>query len=340
MPPKVSAVIITYNQGKFLEDAIRSVMMQEASFAFDLVIGDDCSTDETEEICRRWQAKFPSRIRVLRTSENSGGALNILNALAACEGKYTAFLEGDDFWIDTKKLQVQFDFMEANPQIVICGHSTIRLNHEEGLCIFPEPSYPSRVFSLHNIFVEGAYLHSNSFFFKKGTFHPTPDWFFQSVCGDISMLTIATTKGHGYVLEAPLGVHRASRSGTWFNRSPEEKLRVYVGHLILMKKEFPEDSDVPRQIVRFQTKLMLNVFRNRGFRAAFLELGGILSEENRSRLPLASKLVVVVSTLCARAGQFFSMSPGKVWKGTLEEVVSGLKPPFRLQSFRDPRGLS
>jgi glycosyltransferase involved in cell wall biosynthesis len=116
--PLVSVKMITYNHLPFITQAIEGVLQQKTTFPFELVIGEDCSTDGTREIVFDYQKKHPDIIRVVTSDKNVGMKKNGLRTLEACQGKYIAFCEGDDFWHHPGKLQKQVDYMESHPQ---CG---------------------------------------------------------------------------------------------------------------------------------------------------------------------------------------------------------------------------
>lgn len=109
--------MITYNQEHFIKKAIESVLMQETNFAYELVIGEDLSTDYTRKLCEDFAKKYPNIIKLLPSTKNNGMMYNYLRTLKACNGKYIAFCEGDDYWIDPLKLQKQVDILEANEKI-------------------------------------------------------------------------------------------------------------------------------------------------------------------------------------------------------------------------------
>lgn len=119
--PAVSVLLITYNHERFIAQAIESVLCQTTQFDFELVIGDDFSTDMTRQIVQEYQVRYPGRIRLLLQPRNVGPDQNVRRGLRACRGKYIAQLEGDDYWIDANKLQLQYDAMEANPRALCCG---------------------------------------------------------------------------------------------------------------------------------------------------------------------------------------------------------------------------
>lgn len=117
----VSVWMITYNHERFISQAIESVLAQDTGFDYELVIGEDCSTDRTRDIVLEFQRRYPTRIRLLLQQENVGAGANAFDVLQACRGKYIAMLEGDDYWTDPQKLQLQVELMEANPAAFMCG---------------------------------------------------------------------------------------------------------------------------------------------------------------------------------------------------------------------------
>lgn len=123
--PVVSVHMITYNHEPYIRQAIEGVMMQKTDFEFELVIGEDASTDKTREICFEYQKRYPDKIRVLWWHENLGkvghpAGGNGKRTTAHCRGEFIAFCEGDDYWIDTLKLQKQVDIMKKHPNVGLC----------------------------------------------------------------------------------------------------------------------------------------------------------------------------------------------------------------------------
>ncbi len=112
--PLVSAKMITYNHAPYIAQAIEGVLQQEVDFPYELVIGEDCSTDGTREIVFDYQKKYPDIIRVITSDKNVGARKNGLRTGKPCRGKYIAYCEGDDYWHHPLKLQKQVDFLECN----------------------------------------------------------------------------------------------------------------------------------------------------------------------------------------------------------------------------------
>ena len=104
--PLVSILIVTYNHEPYIRECLESVVGQESDFEYEVVVGEDCSQDNTREICFEFQRRYPEKLRVLWSDENLYKILgNQLRTLHRCRGQYIAYLEGDDFWIDQHKLK-------------------------------------------------------------------------------------------------------------------------------------------------------------------------------------------------------------------------------------------
>jgi glycosyltransferase involved in cell wall biosynthesis len=115
--PLVSVKMITYNHESYIAKAIEGVLMQETNFPFELVIGEDCSTDRTREIVLEYQRKRPDVIRVIAWDRNAGGKRNGRKVIESLRGKYIAPCDGDDCWTHPKKLALQVDIMERDPGV-------------------------------------------------------------------------------------------------------------------------------------------------------------------------------------------------------------------------------
>jgi glycosyltransferase involved in cell wall biosynthesis/SAM-dependent methyltransferase len=113
-PTMVSILCVTYNQSAFIIQTLSSFLEQKTNFRFEIVIGDDCSTDGTLDILRSWANRYPDVIKLLSGEPNVGPHLNWKRTYEACLGRYIAMCDGDDRWTDPLKLQKQFDYMESH----------------------------------------------------------------------------------------------------------------------------------------------------------------------------------------------------------------------------------
>jgi glycosyltransferase involved in cell wall biosynthesis len=112
--PEISVRIITYNHEKWIRQCIESVLAQQTTFDFEIIVGDDCSTDKTYAILEEYQRESPVKFQIISSEKNVGKFQNSKRTLSACQGKYIAFLEGDDYWHDSNKLEIQREFMQKN----------------------------------------------------------------------------------------------------------------------------------------------------------------------------------------------------------------------------------
>lgn len=130
--PMVSICTTTYNRGKYIGQAIESCMMQKTNFQFDMIICDNCSTDNTVAVIESYIQKYPGKIKLLKADKNYGLMINYIKSIEAGTGKYIADCDGDDYWTDEYKLQKQVDFLESNPDFVMCFTNTMQLNTATG----------------------------------------------------------------------------------------------------------------------------------------------------------------------------------------------------------------
>lgn len=174
MKPLVTVLVVTYNHLNTFEQAIKSVLEQKTNFDFKIWVLDDCSTDGTSNLVRKYAELYPEKIVPIIREQNLGGIQNVFQALPLIDTKYYATLETDDYWCDENKLQIQVDILENNPDCSICCHNTnkvcgdnvspyINLKSKTGKYSFPkrirrkeyiEPHYSSRLYRTDCIHLE------------------------------------------------------------------------------------------------------------------------------------------------------------------------------------------
>jgi glycosyltransferase involved in cell wall biosynthesis len=134
----LSVVMTTYNHERYIATAIESVLRQQTSFGVEIVIGEDCSSDRTLNIALDYQAMYPEAIRIVRSEQNVGWRENYRRTIAAARGKYIAMLDGDDYFTHRKKLEMQVDLLEQNPDVGMCYGRSERKDENGGVMIYPE----------------------------------------------------------------------------------------------------------------------------------------------------------------------------------------------------------
>ena len=129
--PLVSICCITYNHERFISQCLDGFLMQNVDFPFEIVISDDCSTDNTKKIIDTYVSKYPAIFKDVSPSKNLGSTKNFYHVLEKASGKYIALCDGDDYWIDENKLQMQVDFLETNPEYGMCYTKAKQYNQNE-----------------------------------------------------------------------------------------------------------------------------------------------------------------------------------------------------------------
>lgn len=132
---KLSIVVLTYNHEEFIKENLEGIFMQETNFPVELIISDDASKDKTVEIIEETVKNVPENfeIKFIKHQKNLGSTPNFYSALKHVSGEYVAFCEGDDYWTDAKKLQLQYDFLEKNPGYSLCFHKAINVSPDKNI---------------------------------------------------------------------------------------------------------------------------------------------------------------------------------------------------------------
>lgn len=125
--PLVSIVCDVYNHGPYLRNALDGFIMQQVSFPIEILIHDDASTDNSAEIIREYENRYPDLFRPIYETENQYHKQHLWADIQfpRAKGKYIALCEGDDYWTDSHKLQKQVDYMESHPECALCFHNAV-----------------------------------------------------------------------------------------------------------------------------------------------------------------------------------------------------------------------
>ncbi len=143
--PVISVLLLAYNHERYICHALDSILNQKTEYPFEIIIGNDCSSDNTEKIIIKYFYKYPQKIRVIRSKHNVGGTAMYLKLLEAARGDYIATLEGDDYWNSEEKLQKQTGFLESHPEYEAVSHR-ISVVDEDEIPIAPRNDYSKNTF--------------------------------------------------------------------------------------------------------------------------------------------------------------------------------------------------
>ena len=212
--PLVSVCTITYNHEKYIERAIQSVLEQQYDFRIEFIIGDDCSKDNTRDIIRKYHALHPDIIVPLFPEKNLGAKLNAIQCLQRCSGKYIAFLEGDDYWIDPNKIKRQADFMEAHPDYSICFTDVDVINDTTEEHPDPFTTPVKEDYTIEDVILtERVFIPTATLFFRNQLPDPLPRFFREASSGDIAIHLVIADKGRIRYLPGKTAVYRHHAGG-------------------------------------------------------------------------------------------------------------------------------
>ena len=123
---KISVAVITYNQQDTIRQTIESILMQKGDFQLELVIGEDCGTDNTLDICKQYESEYPDVVKVLPNTHNLGIMANYARTIRACAGDFVADIAGDDYYIDEHAFEKQKNYMFAHPEVGVMASNGYR----------------------------------------------------------------------------------------------------------------------------------------------------------------------------------------------------------------------
>uniref|UniRef100_A0A7V3E6Q4 Glycosyltransferase n=1 Tax=Ignavibacterium album TaxID=591197 RepID=A0A7V3E6Q4_9BACT len=261
METLVSVCMITYNHEKYIAQAIDSVLMQRTNFDFEIVIGEDCSTDRTREIVLEYKAKYPDKIKLLLQEKNVGMMQNFIDTFNACKGKYIALLEGDDYWTDQYKLKKQVDILEAHPEYSMCF--TARNVVDSDNKFLREEHYPDKIYTTKDV-VEGFipstqtivlrnYQDLHKFLYQNHN-HPS---------GDRLVAYYCSLMGPIYYIDEVTACYRESGEGVWSSfdywQKREKRFERFKKFYTILGIENNNLNLIDRGFYEFYSRVLANI---------------------------------------------------------------------------------
>lgn len=290
--PKVSVMMPTYNHEAFIAQALDSVLMQQVDFDYEIVVGEDCSTDNTRAILIEYQKRHPDKIRLLLHERNLGlyGLNNGIETYKACQGQYIALLEGDDYWTSPHKLQKQVDFLDHNPYFSLCFHAS-QYVYEDGSGKKPLVARPPQgkpYYTLEDLLWHGWFIATASVMFRRGVFGEWPDWSRSVPLGDWVLHILCARHGKiGYIDEA-MSVWRIHKAGVWSGMSSIEGLEKEIErcNIVNVSLGFKYDRIIRKQVSNLSYDLAVEYVRRGDLpRAAGAALKSVINDPlNKRRL--------------------------------------------------------
>jgi glycosyltransferase involved in cell wall biosynthesis len=297
MQPLVSVRVATYNHEKYIIQCLEGILMQRTQFPFEVIIGEDCSTDRTREIVKEYQKKHPEIIRVITSEQNVGSMQNNLRIQAACRGQYHAYCEGDDYWIDPLKLQKQVNFMETHPDYVMCFHNVLVLSEDksEPASFICPPDLPRKI-TVIDLLQRQMFIQTGSVLVRNPMLAVLPEWRSKVWCGDLVQRLWCTQQGPVGYLDELMSVYRKHSGGLTttiysdINRACNDAIYIYeqfnqytdyqYNDLILKNVKMKKRSIVFRKLKRSAPILCFFVSPNRIIKKIFKECFKLLNVYN------------------------------------------------------------
>ena len=247
--PLVSICCITYNHVKYIRDALEGFMMQKTDFPFEVLIHDDASTDGTADIIREYEQKYPDIIKPIYQTENQyskGVKVSITYNFPRAQGKYIALCEGDDFWTDERKLQIQADYMESHPDVTICAHRRMVKNEIKKIFYVAE-TYEIQSLSSESLceklLQETVCFGTQTMMFQKKAYINYEDEIYEmskdAPMGDMQLWVTLTIHGKCAFLPYPMAVYRVNSSSvSCFD--DQDKLKEFCNKSLIVHKRIAD----------------------------------------------------------------------------------------------------
>lgn len=242
----VSVMMLVYNHEKYLRQSIDSILNQNFRGIIKVVVGEDCSTDNSRKIIREYQEKYPNFIEAIYQEENVGMFENEKDISKQLKGDYIAILEGDDYWCDSYKLQKQVDFLETHPEYYGVTHN-VKVVDENGLEYSNNKIYPFRGEGDYNLedFLAGIQPGQTASFVFRNCFANKTEEDINRICNyglnsDIRFLLTMLLEGKVYVMESEMSAYRyiTSHGDSWNARAISQNLSDYYFNSALEMERF------------------------------------------------------------------------------------------------------
>lgn len=239
--PLVSIKCTVYNHEPFLRQCLDGFVMQQTTFPFEAIVHDDASTDGSAAIIREYAEKYPDIIKPIYETENRyhKGFNKIINAAMHPDSKYIALCEGDDYWTDPHKLQLQVDFLESHPDYVLCCANHLLYNQDKGI-MEEEPVYnwvfegeweTERLFdiTLDNYFKHWWVRTLTVMYRRYDYFQEMRVKSYQSIRDDNFYYTVLS-HGKGVLMKDVVGVYRRHSGGIWAGNDKVDNYKIAVAN--------------------------------------------------------------------------------------------------------------
>ncbi|HEX7494805.1 MAG TPA: glycosyltransferase [Bacteroidales bacterium] len=232
--PKVSVVVTTYNQEKYIAECLEGILAQKGDFRIELVIGNDFSTDESGNVIQVFVDFIKNNknfeVKILPTDHNYGMISNLKRCLKVCTGDYFAICEGDDYWIDVYKLQKQINFLKFHPGCALCFND-IYFFYQETEAITEENRLKVDIITTGELILDNSIGNFSRFLYDAQYLHKIPDDLYNLTIADWMFNIYYSQFGDIGRVNEVMSVYRVHKGGLWSGLSRSEnvnQLHAYI----------------------------------------------------------------------------------------------------------------
>jgi len=213
--PLVSICIATFNQEDFIENCLNSVLSQKTNFQIEIIVGDDASTDKTQEIIQEFVKKNSGLFKPILRKRNLGCPFNGMDLYHKSRGKYIALLDGDDYWTDPHKLKKQIDYLESNPDCSFCFTDSEVIQHGHKNSILPNFRIQKKLNGIDFADQAGSIAQTCTVVVRANLIKNIPEWVITSYTGDWCMQIHFTQFGFAGYIPETTAIYRIHDQGIW-----------------------------------------------------------------------------------------------------------------------------
>ena len=253
--PLISIVVITFNHENFIEECLESILMQDINAKYEIIISDDCSSDNTQTIIKKYKNKYPNIIKTILRTKNVGATKNQYDCFISARGMYVAILDGDDYWTNKDKLKIQLKFLEEHHEYIACTQRYQVVDQDSIVTqeSFHGPGRPkSGIYTLNDFKNYIYYGHPGTLVFRNIFLNPRFDYSIMYkadrwIC-DITLCMLLSAQGNIFVSDDNMTSYRRfqKKAGTNYCSSiiGQNRILERLNYLDILEKYALEEMGI------------------------------------------------------------------------------------------------
>lgn len=287
--PKVSVTVVTYNHGNWLAECLGSIVIQQTDFCFEVIVGDDASTDQkTTEVLHEYASKYPGLIVPIYRAKNIGPIGNLFDVMRTARGKYIAHIDGDDYMLPGK-LQKQVDYLDAHDDVVIAAHKMCSVVDDKRLNLDSSENYPE-IGTVYDLLRNGCYFGHSSKMYRRSVIL-TRDSDLPIV--DYYLHIEHAVSGRIYLSNEILGAHRLHPQGI----SKDKKYGQFIRNAYERAYDHALELGLPRKAVECGRIRHRHAMALSSLAACDLDSFQLAARIERTLLPFATAKQILLHNL-------------------------------------------